>query len=82
MIESLAERLVGRYLVDDFIDSATGQVLVSKDKLITDADAQKIVASGATQVKIRSILACHARHGVCAKCYGANLANGKPRHHR
>ncbi len=78
MIESLAERLVGRYLVDDFIDSATGQVLVSKDKLITDADAQKIVASGATQVKIRSILACHARHGVCAKCYGANLANGNP----
>ncbi len=76
-IESLQERLVGRYLVDDFLDE-NGNVLVSKDKLINDADAQKIIATGAQTVKIRSVLSCCAKHGVCAKCYGSSLANGNP----
>ncbi len=76
-IESLQERLVGRYLVDDFLDE-NGNVLVSKEKLINDADAQKIIASGAQTVKIRSVLTCCAKHGVCAKCYGSSLANGNP----
>ena len=76
-IESLQERLVGRYLVDDFLDE-NGNVLVSKDKLINDADAQKIIATGAQTVKIRSVLTCCAKHGVCAKCYGSSLANGNP----
>ena len=76
-IESLQERLVGRYLVDDFLDE-NGNILVSKDKLINDADAQKIIATGAQTVKIRSVLTCCAKHGVCAKCYGSSLANGNP----
>ena len=76
-IESLQERLVGRYLVEDFRDEQ-GRVLVSKDKLINDSDAQKIIATGAERVRIRSVLTCGAKHGVCAKCYGSSLANGNP----
>ncbi len=77
-IESLHERLLGRYLVEDFVDEKTGKVLVSKDKLMTDQDADIIVGSGVERIKIRSILNCRAKHGVCKKCYGANLANGQP----
>ena len=76
LIESLEERLTGRYLAEDFTDD-NGEVLVSKDKLITEADAKTIVASGVKTVKIRSVLTCHTEHGVCAKCYGSSLANGK-----
>ena len=76
LIESLEERLTGRYLAEDFTDD-NGEVLVSKDKLITEADAKMIVASGVKTVKIRSVLTCHAEHGVCAKCYGSSLANGE-----
>ncbi len=76
LIESLEERLTGRYLAEDFTDD-NGEVLVSKDKLITEADAKTIVASGVKTVKIRSVLTCHAEHGVCTKCYGSSLANGK-----
>ena len=76
-IESLQERLVGRYLVEDFCDEK-GNVLVSKDKLINDADANKIIKTGAEKVRIRSLLTCAAKHGVCAKCYGSSLANGNP----
>ena len=76
LIESLEERLTGRYLAEDFTDD-NGEVLVSKDKLITEADAKMIVSSGVKTVKIRSVLTCHAEHGVCAKCYGSSLANGK-----
>lgn len=77
-IESLHERLIGRYLVEDFVDPETGAVLVSKDKMMTDDDADIIVGHGVERIKIRSILNCRARHGVCKKCYGANLANGQP----
>ena len=77
LIESFQERLVGRYLVEDFKDSS-GNVLVSKDKLINDADAKKIIDSGVQSIRIRSLLTCEAKHGVCAKCYGSSLANGNP----
>ena len=77
-IEPLTERLQGRYLVEDFVDSETGEVLVSKDKLMDEQDAERIVSKGTTHIKIRSILNCRARHGICKKCYGANLANGQP----
>ena len=77
-IEKLSERLVGRFLLEDFVDTATGEVLVSKDTMMTPADAAKIVNTGAEKVKIRSILTCHSHHGVCIKCYGSNLATGKP----
>ena len=68
-IETLHERLIGRYLVEDFVDEATGEVLVSKDKMMDDNDADLIVGRGVKRIKIRSILNCCARHGVCKKCY-------------
>ncbi len=77
IIEPLQERLAGRYLAEDILDT-NGNVLVSKDKLINDADAAKIIAAGIEKVKIRSVLTCCAKHGVCAKCYGSSLANGNP----
>ena len=76
-IEPMKERLVGRYLVEDYCDE-TGNVLVSKDKMMNDADADTIINRGTTHIKIRSILNCRAKHGVCKKCYGASLANGEP----
>ena len=76
-IESLKERLVGRYLVEDYCDE-NGNVLVSKDKLMSDEDADLIVSRGTERIKIRSVLNCRAKNGVCRKCYGASLANGKP----
>ncbi|MFQ8600286.1 MAG: DNA-directed RNA polymerase subunit beta' [Oscillospiraceae bacterium] len=77
VIEPLRERLLGRYLTEDMVHPETGELLVSKDKMMEDSDAEKIVAAGVQSVKIRSILTCESKHGVCSKCYGANLANGK-----
>ena len=78
VIEDFAERLCGRYVADDVIDPATGEVLVSRDKMMNDADAEKIIAAGIKKVKIRSIINCQAKDGVCAKCYGANMATDQP----
>ena len=75
-IEDISERLLGRYLIEDFVDSETGKVLVSKDVMMSEKEAQIIAASGVEKVKIRSVLGCRAKHGVCHKCYGSNLANG------
>ncbi|MBQ3073525.1 MAG: DNA-directed RNA polymerase subunit beta', partial [Ruminococcus sp.] len=77
VIEGMHERLQGRYLVEDFKD-AEGNVLVSKDTLMGKDEADIICNSGVKSITIRSILGCHAKHGVCRKCYGANLANGQP----
>ena len=77
VIEGLHERLIGRYLVDDFCDE-NGNTLVSKDVMMGDEEADIIVNSGAESVKIRSVLGCCAKHGVCRKCYGSNLANRQP----
>ena len=77
VIEGLHERLIGRYLLDDFCDS-NGNVLVSKDVLMGDKEADIIVNSGVESIKIRSVLSCRAKHGACRKCYGDNLANRQP----
>ncbi len=77
VIEGMHERLQGRYLVEDFKDE-NGNVLVSKDTLMGKEEADIICNSGVKKITIRSILGCHAKHGVCRKCYGANLANGQP----
>ena len=77
VIEPLRERLLGRYLLDDFCDS-NGNVLVSKDVMMSDREADIIVESGIKSIKIRSVLSCRAKHGACRKCYGANLANRMP----
>ena len=77
-IESLHERLLGRYLCEDFIDEKTGEILVSRETMMGDEEANIIVNAGVERIKIRSILGCRAKHGVCRKCYGSNLANGMP----
>ncbi len=74
IVEPFAERLVGRYLTEDLRDES-GELIVSHNKLINDADAKKIIEAGVEKIKIRSVLECKAKIGVCAKCYGLNLAN-------
>ena len=73
-IEPLAERLVGRYPVDDVIHPETGEVLQRKEDMMNEQDAERIVAAGIKKVQIRTVLQCRARKGVCAHCYGSNLA--------
>ncbi len=76
ILEPLQERLEGRYLLDDlYLD---GNLLWSKEDIITADGAKKIVDAGITSVTIRSVLTCHSHHGVCKKCYGKNLATAKP----
>ncbi len=74
VVEPFGERLVGRFLSEDLRDES-GELIVSRNKMINDADAKKIIDAGVERIKIRSVLNCKARTGVCAKCYGANLAN-------
>jgi len=79
MIEPLTERLVGRFLADDFCDPVTGEVIVSRDTMMTEKEADIIANQyGVERINIRSVLTCEAKHGVCAKCYGANLATVEP----
>ena len=77
VIETMHERLLGRYLLEDFCDE-NGNVLVSKDVMMGDEEADIICNSGVKSIKIRSVLGCRTKHGACKKCYGANLANGMP----
>jgi DNA-directed RNA polymerase subunit beta' len=76
-IEPLEDRIRGRYAVEDIIHPQTGEVLVESNQPITYLKAKEIVDAGITQVHIRSVLTCRTEHGVCAKCYGANLATGE-----
>ena len=74
IIEKLSERLVGRYPLEDIIDPTTKEVIIDTDTMITEAIADKIVAAGIESVKVRSVLGCKTKHGVCCKCYGMGLA--------
>ena len=75
----LSERLFGRYLADDIYASRDRRTCwYPSDKMMDENDAKKIIDAGYTEVKIRSLLTCEAKNGVCMKCYGANLANGQP----
>ncbi len=78
VLEKLEERLIGRYVVDPVVHPETGEVLVDVDKMMTAEDAAKIVDAGIETVKIRSLITCKSRHGVCKKCYGSNLAFNEP----
>jgi DNA-directed RNA polymerase subunit beta' len=77
VIESLKERLAGRYSAEDIINPETGEVLVPKDEYIDVFTAEKIEKLGIKKVKIRSVFTCKAKFGVCAKCYGMNMATGE-----
>ena len=76
-IESFAERLIGRYPLHDVLDPNTGDLLVSKDKMMDMFDAEKIEKAGITELEIRSVMTCRAHVGVCARCYGSNMSNGQ-----
>ena len=78
VIETFAERIHGRYPAEDLVDPATGEVLFTRDTMLRKENAEVLEAHGIHEVKIRSVLTCRARSGVCAKCYGINLAIGEP----
>lgn len=78
ILEPLAERLEGRYLLHDAVDPNTGEVIWPHEDMVTGEGAKKIVDAGIESIEIRSVLTCHSHHGVCKKCYGRNLATSKP----
>lgn len=78
IIEPLVDRLVGRTSVETVVHPETGEVLVEANEMISQDAANAIVDAGIEEVQVRSVLTCRAKHGVCSKCYGANLANGQP----
>ena len=73
----LGDRILGRVSVHDVVDPTTGKVIVASGELITEAIAEEIENSPIESVEIRSVLTCESKHGVCAKCYGRNLATGR-----
>lgn len=75
-IESLLERIVGRYAIEDILHPETGELIVSAEEEITEQQAERVIAAGIKEVAIRSVLTCKTRYGVCRKCYGRNLATG------
>ena len=77
VIESFASRIHGRFPVDDICDPETGEVLLSKDRMMVEDDAKMLEAHGIHNVYARTVLGCRARSGVCAKCYGMNLATSE-----
>jgi len=77
VIEPVKERMLGRYLIEKVVNQETGEVIADTDTMIDQILAEKIVASGVKKIAIRSVLTCQAEYGVCAKCYGANLATGE-----
>ena len=78
VIASIGERILGRTAQEDILHPETGEVLVKKGKLIDEADVEVVEKAGVEQVKIRSVLTCECENGVCAACYGRDLARGNP----
>ena len=76
VIEPLYDRIEGRTAWEDITDPATGELIAKGGELITPRQAEKIINAGISKVKIRSVLTCKSKIGVCAKCYGKNLATG------
>ena len=74
VVATLGERILGRVSVHDIVDPQTGEIIVAAGEEINDAAAERIEKSPIESVEIRSVLTCEAKHGVCAKCYGRNLA--------
>ena len=78
VLEPLVDRIVGRYTIGEVVDPATGEVIVGDDEMISEEQADRIVAAGIKKVYIRTVIQCHSKYGICAHCYGADLASGKP----
>ena len=77
IIEKIKDRLVGRVVCENVVNPETGEIIVEKNQMVSADQADAITAAGVESVKIRSVLKCRSRVGVCAKCYGHNLANGE-----
>jgi len=77
IIESLAERLTGRYSAQEIVHPETGEVIVPRDTYMNATLAKKVQDSGIKKILIRSVFTCASRHGVCAKCYGMNMATAQ-----
>ena len=78
IIEPLIDRLEGRTTTEDIVNPETGELIIAENEMINAATAQAIVDAGIKEVKIRSVVKCRSKVGVCAKCYGHNLSNGTP----
>ena len=76
-IETFRDRILGRYAAETINDPETGEMIVKRNHMITPQRADKIIAAGYEKIKIRTILTCQSHSGVCAKCYGANMATGQ-----
>ena len=74
VIEKMEERLLGRYVVENVYHPETKELIVDTDTMITEKIAEEIVNAGIDRLKVRSVLGCHSKHGVCQKCYGMGLA--------
>ena len=75
VIESLQERLIGRYPLEDIKNPATGKIIVDTNTMISDKTADQIVEAGIEEVRVRSVFGCRTKYGVCSKCYGMGLAS-------
>ncbi len=78
VVATIGERVLGRTALEDVLDPSTGEVIVSKGKLIDEVDVERIEAAGVDEITIRSPLTCEAKGGICAACYGRDLARGTP----
>ena len=77
IIEPIGERILGRVAMEDVVDPFTGNVLVKENEEIDEGSVDKIEEAGIEKVKIRSVLTCRSKRGICAKCYGRDLARGR-----
>ena len=78
VIEKFSERIKGRFPVNDILKPGTDEVLISKDHMMTESDAALLESFDIHSAEIRTVLTCRAHSGICAKCYGMNLATSKP----
>ncbi len=78
VIESFKERILGRFTIDPVTNPETGEVIIGANEMMTDKICDKIIKAGIDRLTVRTTLKCHARNGVCAHCYGMNLATSKP----
>ncbi|NLY44486.1 MAG: DNA-directed RNA polymerase subunit beta' [Tissierella sp.] len=78
VIEDLKDRIEGKYAFEDIVNPATGEVIVLQDEMVSEIQSEQVEAAGIKEVKVRSVLGCNSKFGVCAHCYGRNLATGEP----
>jgi DNA-directed RNA polymerase subunit beta' len=78
IIEKFSDRIIGKFVIDDVFHPETGELLARGNTMITDDSAKAIVDAGIDRLYMRTVLTCRSTHGVCAKCYGSNMATGQP----